>query len=216
MELTKEQINLMYENAKKYFDEVYPQFLCTVEQDCLVVQLNWQNVTYFNGRGLTRSARTYRCVVKIFKNGNFYMTDVYVDNIDSIGLGGIKISRDSFAGTSWSYHYEKVLGVDNNTGEKGILTYKFCTSEIQKPVKTYFKELGLKKKFYSYSLSIKALPKIGRITAVVVPLLNGSIFSFLGILLNGEQLFFPVFLSLGIIFLLWGIFNIYSLLKKEE
>ena len=215
MELTREQINLMYENAKKYFDELYPQFLCTVEQDCFIVQLNWQNATYFNGRGLTRSARTYRCVVKIFKNGNFYMTDVYVDDIDKIGLGGIKISREAFAGASWSYHYEKVLGVDNNTHEKGILTYKFCTSEIQKPVKTYFKELGLKKKFYSYSLSIKALPKVERITAVVVPLIGGIVFTLIGLLV-GEPGIIIVFPTLGGIMLLWGIFNIYSILKKDE
>lgn len=216
MKLTDEQINQMYEYAKKYFDEKYPQFLCTIEQNCLVVQLNWQNVTYFNGRGLTRSARTYRCVVKIFKNRNFYMTDVYVDNIDSIGLSGIKINREAFAGVSWSYHYETVLGFDNKTGEKGILTYKFCTSEIQKPVKEYFKQLGLKKKFYSYSLSIKAYPTLFRIVAVVVPLICGSVFTLIGILLRDEKLVLPIFLSMGIIFLLWGLFNIYSLLKKEE
>lgn len=217
IELTKEEINKIYYEACDYFKRNHPELICTVEQNVFVAQLNWQDVTYFNGRGLTKEARTYRCVVKVFPNRTFYMIDVNTDNVDKIGLGGVKISRGAFAGRSWSYHFEVVLGQDNKTGETGLLTYRFKSSEIQKPVKNYFKSLGLKSKFFSYSLSVKALPKAMQIVAIVVPLLCGIVFTTIGILvLNDDFLFNLIFTGMGIIYLLWGIINLYFVLKKDH
>ena len=215
--LTKEEINKIYNDACIYFEKNHPELICTVEQDAFVAQLNWQNVTYFNGQGLTRQARAYRCVVKIYPNRTFFMIDVNTNNIDSIGLGGIKLSRSAFAGRSWNYNYEMVLGKDNVTGETGVLTYRFKSSEIQKPVKNYFKSLELKSKFFSYSLAVKALPKAMQVVASVVPLLCGIAFTSVGLFVSiGDKVIKIVFSLLGVIMLVWGIINLCILFKKDS
>ena len=214
--MNKEQIMQYYLNAKAYIEQNHPELICTIEQDCFVTQLNWQNVTYFNGRGLTHSSRTYRNIVKIRSNGDFYMIDVYINNDSSIGLDGLQIDNSYFGGKSLNFTSEVMFGKDNNTGEVGVQTYTFNTSDIQKPIKDYFQGMGLNYRFFSYELVIKALPSIGRLIVVGLPLCVGGIFTLLGINLLDEPVIGLVFTSLGIIALLWGIINLICLKKKDE
>ncbi len=174
MGLTNEEIQQVYEQARVALLISHPEWICTIEQNSLVIQLNWQNATYFNGRGVTHVARVYRHIVKVYPDGKFMTLDVHVNDENSIGLGGIVLSQDAFAGKSWNFHLEKELGHDNNTGETGILTYKFCTSDIQKPVKEYFEGQGFQYKFYSVGEGIKAIPPQIKIAL-------GALFTFIGI-----------------------------------
>lgn len=210
--LSREQINSYYQSALEYFTKNYPQFLCTIEQNVFVVQLNYSNDKYFSGEGMSTSAKTYRCVVRILPNGKFYMTDVYIENETAIGLGGFRITMSSFAGKSINYHYEAVLDKDDNTGEISFKKYKFSTLDIQRPVKKYFSDLGLKYKFYSYALDLQAQPKIMRIVIIIVPLICGIIITSLALLIKE----FRLGLIGGIPCLLWGIINLVCLLKKYD
>ena len=164
-----------YKKAKAYFQEMHPEWICTIEQDCLVIQLNWQNVTYFNGRGLTHSARAYRHIVKLYPDGKFLTLDTTVDDIQTVGLGDVHISRDAFAGKKWNFHYEKELGYDHDTDKFGIQTYKFSTSDIQKPVREYFENEGYTYKFYSVKEDFRALD--GKTKLAV-----GILFTFIGLI----------------------------------
>ncbi len=176
MQLSANDIQNYYMQAINYFSTSHPEWICTVEQGVLVIQLNWQNATYFNGMGLTHASRVYRHIVKIFPDGKWMATDVTVNNDSCVGLGGIRISESAFSGKQWSYQAEKVLGHDNQTGQNGILTYKFNTADIQVPVKEYFNSLGFKYKFFSLKESFRGLPKGLRIGV-------GVVFVFVGILL---------------------------------
>ena len=211
--LSREQINTYYQGALEYFNNNYPQFLCTIEQNTFVIQLNYQNEKYFSGMAMPISAKTYRCVVKILRNGKFCMSDVYVDNEMIRGLGGFDIKNVAFAGRSISFHYETVLDQNENTGEISFKKYKFSTSDIQKPVKKYFMDLGLKYKFYSYSLNIQSLPKEMRIVSVVVPMFCGIIFTLFGFLFEEMRY---IFIIVGLGALLWGVINLVCLLRKDE
>lgn len=212
--LSREQVYSYYQSALDYFNSNYPQFLCSIEQNAFVVQLNWQNNDYFNGLSVPSAAKTYRCIVKILPNGKFCMVDVYIDNEMTRGLGGYDIKNSAFAGKSISYHYETVLNQNDFTGEIKFKKYKFSTLDIQKPVKKYFMDLGLKYKFYSYTLNILSLPKMYQIVSVVVPLLCGVMFTLFAFLFK-EDMFIP-FLIVGILSLLWGIIDLAILLKKED
>lgn len=205
MNLTNEQINNYYLNAIEYFNKTHPEWLCTIEQGFLVIQLNHNNSTFYNGLRLTETTSTYRCVVKIMKNGKFLMTDVYVTDGNSVGLAGLQLSSTAFAGKSIEYHYE--------TSKEG--EYKFSTLDIQKPVKEYFKSLGLKYKFYSYKFSLQALPKVLRIVTVILPLFVGCLFIPLSFVFD-ENIGTIAFLTCGCLALLWGILNLVMLLKKDE
>lgn len=174
MILENEQIISIYENARNYFVSIHPEWLCTIEEDILIIQLNWQNSTFFNGRGLSHFDRTYRHIIKVFPDGKFMTTDLNVTDETAVGVGIINISQQVFSGKSWNYHYEKEFGRDNNTGEVGILTYKFNTSDIQKPVKEYFKSIGLQYKAISFGESLKAVPAQTKI-------MLGVLFSFIGL-----------------------------------
>ena len=204
MSLSREQINNYYIKALEYFKTNYPQFLCTIEQNTFVVQINYQDVNYLNSMGISHAAKGYRCVTKIMPNGNFYMADIYVNNENSSGLEGNRLTNGAFAGKSINVHYE----IDKNNNE-----YIFRTSDIQKPVKEYFKGLGLKYKFYSYSFDLQALPKPMRIVSIVVPLFCGVMFTLFSFLF--KEIFIP-FIILGLITLLWGIINLLIVLRKDE
>ena len=214
--MNKEQIMQYYLNAKTYIEQNHPELICTIEQDCFITQLNWQNVTYFNGKGLTHSSRTYRNIVKIRPNGDFYMTDVYVNNDSCIGLDGFQISNSYFAGKSWNFTSEIMLGKDNNTGDVGVQVYTFKTSDVQKPIKNYFLGMGLHYKFFSYELAVKAFPPMGRALIVGLPLIVGSVFTFIGIGLLDEPPMGIIFLFIGTVMLLWGIINLMCVMKKDE
>ncbi len=164
-----------YAKARVYFAKTHPEWTCTVEQECFVVQLNWQNSTYFNGQGVTHNARQYRHIVKLYPDGKFLAIDATVDDETSVGLGGVHIGREAFAGKSWNFHYEKELGYDHDTKKLGIQTYKFSTSQIQKPVREYFEEQGYKYKIYSIKEDFRALD--GRVKLTV-----GVLFSVIGLI----------------------------------
>ena len=146
MELTKTQITNIQKEAQNHFKKVHPEWICTIEGPYLVIQLNWMDVTYFNGKGVSHEARIYRYMVEILSDGTFKTMDVTADNEKAIGLDGVSLSASSFAGKQFIYHADARLGTDNQTGEKGIITYKFNNNEIKKPVMEYLEHLGLKYK----------------------------------------------------------------------
>ncbi len=206
MNLTNDEINGMYQNAVEYFRTTHPEWLCTIEQGFLVAQLNPGNIAYYNGLKLSETASTYRCVVKITPDGKFYLTDVYVENYNVLGLGGLKLSSTAFAGRSIEFHYQS-----NKDGS----TYKFSTRDIQKPLIDYFKSLGLTYKFYSYKYSLMAQSGILKVVTVVVPLFCGLLFIPLSFVFD-DNIGKLVFLICGGVSLLWGIINLIIILKENK
>lgn len=210
MKLSREQINTYYNNAINYFKENHPEFNCFIEDGFFVVKYNYANDTYFNGSGISKYYEDYKCKIFIKSNGKFLVVETIDSEDKSLSTSDIGYSKSGFAGRIWNYSKEYSIGKNNNTEETGVIEHEFNTTSISKPVIDYFKSLGLKYVFFSYSLSLKSIEPIGKILATVLPIIIGLIFIIVGI----QSLIF--FLFPGIIVLLIGIFNIYEILKKEN
>ena len=157
MNLSREQRYAILQRAAYELMSQYP-FVCTIQQGCLIVQLNWKDNTYFNMQGLTREACSYRHIVKIKPDGKFVTVDVFVNDYTAVGMGGLRISRSAFAGKQIRFTKEIALGRNNQTGQVGVITNEFSTKWIQEPVKNYFLNLGLQYQFYSLVDNFHALP----------------------------------------------------------
>lgn len=162
MNLSREQRLAILQRAANDLMAQNP-FICTVQQGCLIVQWNWKDTTYFNGQGVAREACSYRHIVKIKPDGKFITVDLHVNNYQSIGLDGMRLSQRIFSGKSVEFHKEVSFGVNNQTGQKGFVVNQFDSRIIQEPVKRYFRGLGLEYKFFSLSDSFHAVPPVSRI-----------------------------------------------------
>ena len=173
MELTQAQIASIQIKAQDYFKKTHPEWICTIEGPYLVIQLNWMDATYFNGKGVSHEARIYRHMVEILPNGTFKTMDVTADSEKAIGLDGISLSASSFAGKQFIYHAEAMLGKDNQTGAEGIITYKFNSADVKKPVRQYLEQFGLK--YNSTSSPREQFNALGGQTKLALGLLFGFI-----------------------------------------
>ena len=131
MKITDEKRQELYTLLKIEIEKQFPQFLCTIEQDVFVIQINWKNTTYFNPNGITKDIKSFRHIIKINKNGSFQTTDVMIEDEKTIGLGNLTISKSMFSGESFGYSLDLSLGIDNNTNQFGIIRNEFTTDTIK-------------------------------------------------------------------------------------
>ena len=148
IELSKEHRLAVLQKAASDLSSKFP-FICTIEQGMLIIQADWKDTTFINGPGLTREQKSYRHIVRLKPNGKFATLDVYVENYESVGLGGLTIGRREFAGKSVRINWEAQIGKDNQTGKTGLIVNKFSSRSIQVPVKEYFSNLGYAYQRYS-------------------------------------------------------------------
>ena len=176
MKLTQEQIAKLQKKVQHHFKKTHPEWICTIEGPYLVIQLNWMDATYFNGQGVAHEARIYRHLVEILPSGRFKTMDVTADSEKAIGLEGVTLSMNSFAGKQFIFHADARLGKDNQTGKKGIITYRFNNNDIKKPVREYLEHFGLKYQFMN--------SPVDEFNAIYGPtkLANGFIFAVVGLI----------------------------------
>ena len=147
MQLTDIDINNYYLRAIEDFKECHPEWICTIHDGALIIQLNqfsWKN---FSGRTLSSGEKQYRHIVIIRKNGTVIDHDMYVSEENIVGLGEAKISKKMFLGESGSYSYSLDLNGENESGCQDQPKGESSEVNIQKFICGYFESQGLK--FYS-------------------------------------------------------------------
>ena len=116
MKLTDLEINNYYVRAVQDFKEIHPEWICTIKDGALIIQLNsfsWKDI---NGHRLTSEEMRYRHIVIIKNNGTVIDHDMYVSEENVVGLGKAKISKSMFLGESGSLSYRKNLRKDTESG----------------------------------------------------------------------------------------------------
>ena len=224
-ELTKEQRLAILQKAAADLTARY-NFVCTIEQGMLVIQANWKDTTYINGPGLTREQRSYRHIVRIKPNGKYATLDVYVDDYQSVGLGGLVIRRDAFSGKAVTFNWEAQIGKNNQTGEKGLIVNRFSSRDIQAPVKEYFNNLGFKYQRYSLSDDWHGIQPNMRLIlgamftvfpALMIPGIMYSVFTEEDkVLYGGIAAFIISFVVFGLFVLISGIKDMIKQKRDEE
>ncbi len=143
------EITDIYRRAQVFFSRTHPEWVCSIENDCFVIQLR-QNTSHFYGMALSHSARVYRHVVKVFSDGRFVTLDTSANDESAVGLEGIVLGKNAFSERPWCPHCKTKLGTEPASETPGLLAYDFTEQDIRIPVKRYFQEQGLK--FGSFSV----------------------------------------------------------------
>ena len=149
MKLTQLQINQAYQQAIQYFYQVHPDWICTIENGVLIIQLNWQHYTRDGLLYLSETDRKYRYVVKIEENGS--LTDYQVDAVteNAIGLGGASLSAGAFVGERTSTHFEIDLK-NRDANNRPVVTQEVSyADQVAQIVRDYFEGKGYR--YYSAS-----------------------------------------------------------------
>ena len=105
MRLTDIEINNYYLQAVQDFKVSHPEWICTIQDGFLIIQLNAFSWKTHYGYQLESGQRRFRHIVIIGKNGMINDFDMFVSEEKVVGLGETKISRKMFLGESGSYSY---------------------------------------------------------------------------------------------------------------
>ena len=118
----------------------------TVEGDSIVARWKWMDATFFAPDNVSKEVREYTFTVKLNDKGKWKEVDKTVNKSTGINVGGGKIgfgsSSSTFVGKTSQKSIQFGVGKNNQTGQAGIVGFKFETSAIKGPIRDYLKACG--------------------------------------------------------------------------
>lgn len=143
MNLSNKEINDYYEQAVEDFKESHPEWICTIKDGVLIIQLNAYSWKDFVGYRLSSEQRRFRHIVIIKNNGTVLDHDLFVSEENVIGLGKTRISKSMFLGESGSFSYQIDLNKDAESNCQEQTDKEIREFNVQKFICEYFKDRGL-------------------------------------------------------------------------
>ena len=119
-----------------------------VEGDTIVAYWKWMDARFFSPGEINDETKEYKFIVTLHDNGKYSEKDIEKQSEASIDVKGNTISFGSSAFAGKEAHKAFVMGVGENkqTGEVGIIKFKFSTGIVKEPIRQYLKDCGWKKK----------------------------------------------------------------------
>lgn len=126
-------------------DPNYP-VLITTEGNWIVASIDWKNTTRFTFTSITNEQRSFE--YRVFLNDNYTYTEQMNSISNELGVkpGNITFETSAFSGIELRDYGSIEFGINNNTGETGLITTKFDTEEIRDRIRTYVEKHGYKYK----------------------------------------------------------------------
>jgi len=120
----------------------------TVEDNTIVARWKWMDASFFSPVQVTQAVKEYTFKVVLDDKGKYKEIDNVEKSSSGVGFGGGKIgfggSSSTFVGKTSQKSFDFGLGKNNQTGEIGLIGFKFDTSEVKKPVREYMDSCGWK------------------------------------------------------------------------
>ena len=121
-----------------------------VEGASIVARWNWMDATFFAPHEVTDETRRYTFTVTLSENGTWKEIDVTEKKSAGIKMGGGKIgfgsSSSTFKGKTNQKSFSLGMGQNNQTGQAGLIGFKFDTTSVKQPIRDYLTSQGWKKK----------------------------------------------------------------------
>lgn len=121
----------------------------TVEGDAIVARWKWMDATFFSPHEVTKEVKDYSFAVILGDNGKWKEIDTTQNKSAGIKMNGGKVSlgasSQNFIGKTSQKSFSFGTGVNNQTGEAGLIKFKFDTSLVKSPVRAYLEGCGWKK-----------------------------------------------------------------------
>ena len=140
------------------------KYIVSVEDNKIILRVKWKDATFFSPTSISDEMERFEYVVEVNDNRTYTAVENYASTAKSADTNGLKINTSTFVGTRKSC--EIGLGIDNQTGNVGIIKHAFDPAEYKKPINELMKNSGYKKKLNTPS-------KI--VLSILIPLLAVTI-----------------------------------------
>lgn len=117
----------------------------TVEDDSIVARWKWMDATFFSTTQVSDEIRSFTFTATLKENGKWKELDKTANTSVNASKGGLKLSKSGFVGKTSQKSIEFGVGKNKQTGETGIIGFKFDTSMVKKPIRDYLTSCGWKK-----------------------------------------------------------------------
>jgi len=121
----------------------------TVEGDSIVARWKWMDATFFAPNEITDETRAFTFTVTLGDKGRWKEIDKIEKKSSGASMSGGKLrvggSSSTFIGKTNQKSIQFGAGKNNQTGEAGIVAFKFNTTAVKQPIRDYLTSQGWKK-----------------------------------------------------------------------
>jgi len=120
-----------------------------VEGDSIIARWKWMDATFFSPYEINDETRQFTFIVTLTDKRTWKELDKTENKSSGMKMSGGKLSfgssSSSFSGKSNQKSFSFGAGKNNQTGEAGIIGFKFNTTDVKQPVRDYLTACGWKK-----------------------------------------------------------------------
>ena len=121
----------------------------TVEGDSIVARWKWMDATFFAPHEVNNATKAFTFIVTLNDKGKWKEIDKTENKLSGIKMNGGKLSfgssSNSFMGKTNQKSFSFGVGKNNQTGEIGIVGFKFNTTDVKQPIRDWLISCGWKK-----------------------------------------------------------------------
>ena len=121
----------------------------TVFGDSIVARWKWMDATFFAAHEISDETKQFTFTVTLTDNGTWKELDRTENKKSGVKMSGGKLSFGSssstFKGKTNKKSFQFGVGKNNQTGEAGVIGFKFNTTDVKQPVRDYLTSCGWKK-----------------------------------------------------------------------
>jgi len=117
----------------------------TIEQDSIVARWRWMDAAFFAPGQVSSAIKDFTFIVKLKDNGTWKELDQTSSKEMSASTSGAKMSASKFVGKTSQKSIEISFGKNRQTGETGLISVKFDTAMVKRPIREYLTANGWKK-----------------------------------------------------------------------
>lgn len=135
------------QETEKFLNKQEQPWKVIVEGDSIIATWKWMDATFFSEREVSDEEKEYKFIVTLKDNGKWKETDQSKEKTSNIDFkdGKISFGTSSFIGNSTQKSFTIGLGKNKDTGETGIIKFKFDTKIMKEPIRQYLASNGWKK-----------------------------------------------------------------------
>ena len=123
-------------------------WVVTIEGDSIVARWKWMDAYFFSPQEVTDEVRDYTFTVTLSDKGTYKEHDRTEEKEKSIKMEGGKLSlgtsSNSFMGKTNRKSFEFGIGQDKQSGEVGLVGFKYNTTSVKQPIREYLTSCGWK------------------------------------------------------------------------
>ena len=124
-------------------------WVATVEGDSIVARWKWMDATFFAPHEVNNEVKQFSFTVTLTDKGTWKEIDRTENKSSGVKMSGGKLSfgssSNSFKGKTNQKSFQFGVGQNNQTGETGIIGFKFDTTAVKQPIRDYLTACGWKK-----------------------------------------------------------------------